>query len=332
MAVVLAVVLVSLSACVMPKTSRKDLGYTPSHPTKKGDRVERKAVPDQCLDQALGTSCRSRGRPSFRSYAGQVGGGNKGEPVVRESVRGLGRSGRVLARRGGATGEGGLNDSAARGAVGRGRGDACGEFEDRKNKILSSNLDFSPKGSIDSAVVNLLELLNRNNDHYSTSSCSGRITIMLQKKNSNRGGTWGLISHAKTTPDVVTNTINNITSRTNISDHDITMFRFEPLVLAVVCRDLHAAKNLLELAISAGFKESGIRVVKDRIMVTIRTSLRLEAPVASGNRTLVSEEYLNVLTQMANDKLEENWKRLHSFEKSLTQQMLNQSICMHGRM
>jgi len=124
MAVVLAVVLVSLSACVMPKTSRKDLGYTPSHPTKKGDRVERKAVPDQCLDQALGTSCRSRGRPSFRSYAGQVGGGNKGEPVVRESVRGLGRSGRVLARRGGATGEGGLNDSAARGAVGRGRGDA----------------------------------------------------------------------------------------------------------------------------------------------------------------------------------------------------------------
>jgi len=123
MAVVLAVVLVSLSACVMPKTSRKDLGYTPSHPTKKGDRVERKAVPDQCLDQALGTSCRSRGRPSFRSYAGQVGGGNKGEPVVRESVRGLGRSGRVLARRGGATGEGGLNDSAARGAVGRGRGD-----------------------------------------------------------------------------------------------------------------------------------------------------------------------------------------------------------------
>ena len=122
MAVVLAVVLVSLSACVMPKTSRKDLGYTPSYPTKKGDRVGRKAVPDQCLDQALGTSCRSRGRPSFRSYAGQVGGGIKGEPVVRESVRGLGRSGRVLARRGGATGEGGLNDSVARGAVGRGRG------------------------------------------------------------------------------------------------------------------------------------------------------------------------------------------------------------------
>lgn len=47
-----------------------------------------------------------------------------------------------------------------------------------------------------------------------------------------------------------------------------------------------------------------------RIIVGLRCSLRLEAPVASGGRVLVPQEYLAMLVDTCNDKQRTNWQRV----------------------
>jgi tRNA wybutosine-synthesizing protein 3 len=62
-------------------------------------------------------------------------------------------------------------------------------FHSRKQQILSSltsdpssKIDKSPKGSVDEAILPLIELLNRHDDYVTTSSCSGRIAIYCAGK------------------------------------------------------------------------------------------------------------------------------------------------------
>jgi tRNA wybutosine-synthesizing protein 3 len=51
-------------------------------------------------------------------------------------------------------------------------------FDSLKTRTLNA-LDKSPKGSIDSALLPLLEIVNSHRDHFSTSCCSGRIAVYL---------------------------------------------------------------------------------------------------------------------------------------------------------
>jgi tRNA wybutosine-synthesizing protein 3 len=62
-------------------------------------------------------------------------------------------------------------------------------FHSRKQQILSSlnssdasKIDKSPKGSVDEAIIPLIELLNRHDDYVTTSSCSGRVSVYCAGK------------------------------------------------------------------------------------------------------------------------------------------------------
>ena len=48
-----------------------------------------------------------------------------------------------------------------------------------KARVLSQ-IDLSRKGSVDAAIVPLLEYLNAQNCYYSTSSCAGRLVVFTE--------------------------------------------------------------------------------------------------------------------------------------------------------
>ncbi|KAK6350356.1 hypothetical protein TWF696_006588 [Orbilia brochopaga] len=58
------------------------------------------------------------------------------------------------------------------------------EFKAKKSKILSDlasdEPDASPKGSVDTHILSLIELLNQHDGIVTTSSCSGRISVFLE--------------------------------------------------------------------------------------------------------------------------------------------------------
>ncbi|GMF12353.1 unnamed protein product [Phytophthora lilii] len=76
----------------------------------------------------------------------------------------------------------------------------------------------------------------------------------------------------------------------------------------VVCRDLDAAKELLQWGIASGFRESGVVLGNRKIMCAIRTTANgLEIPLGrSAQHLLVKEDYLRWIVDVANQKFEAN--------------------------
>ncbi|KAI3800289.1 hypothetical protein L1987_28376 [Smallanthus sonchifolius] len=132
------------------------------------------------------------------------------------------------------------------------------------------------------------------------SSCSGRISILSTPtattttttavKKKARGGTWVFITHEPADPFSVQNLIFPLNPTTKSTSQENLVFRFEPLIIAVECKDVFSAQKLVSLAISCGFRESGItNVNKKSVIVAIRCSIRLEVPLGDTHKIMVSK-------------------------------------------
>nr|CAG8640076.1 10072_t:CDS:2 [Entrophospora candida] len=192
-----------------------------------------------------------------------------------------------------------------------------------------AKLDKSPKGSIDEPMLPLINLLNKHNDYVTTSSCSGRIAVYC-------GGKWLFVSHikiefpskninnnvdnrkelnefslntvfGKECENVILFNSNNVEEYNSLlmenqtSDNRLIYFKFEPMILHIEARTLDSAKNLVTLAINAGYRESGLLTTSKRHMVIIKSSLKLDVPIANFNSitkkisTFVDSSYLYLL-------------------------------------
>ncbi|KAD0533610.1 hypothetical protein R6Q59_016587 [Mikania micrantha] len=200
------------------------------------------------------------------------------------------------------------------------------EFEKRKKATLgrmsSSEPDKSPKGDIDTPLIPLLQTLNSHPSYFTTSSCSGRISILstptATAKKKAKGGNWVFITHEPADPFSIQNLIFPLNPTTKSTTMENLVFRFEPLIIAVECKDVYSAQKLVSLATSCGFRESGItNMNKKRVIVAIRCSIRLEVPLGNTHEMMVSKEYLNYLVGIANQKMEANRKRTDFFHDAL---------------
>ncbi|EOD31083.1 hypothetical protein EMIHUDRAFT_449657 [Emiliania huxleyi CCMP1516] len=138
-------------------------------------------------------------------------------------------------------------------------------------------LDKSPKGSLDEPIAPLVHAINAHPDYVTTSCCSGRVSLFAtasEQTKGYRGGRWLLVRHA-------------------------------------TCRDVEAAKRLLQVALGAGYRESGLVLSSSaKVMLAIRTTANcLELPVARRGACLLPAAYLELLTAHANEKFVANQAR-----------------------
>lgn len=201
------------------------------------------------------------------------------------------------------------------------------EFEKRKAATLASlgstETDKSPKGTLDAPIIPLLDVINSHPSYFTTSSCSGRISILSQPtpttskpKKKASGGSWLFITHDPADPDSVLSLL--FPSESTQSHHPSRLvFRFEPLIVAIECKDLASAQSLVSIAIASGFRESGITSASKRVIIAIRCSIRLELPLGDTQKIMVSPEYVRYLVEVANEKMEANRKRAEGFLRAL---------------
>ncbi|KAK9681559.1 hypothetical protein RND81_10G010900 [Saponaria officinalis] len=191
--------------------------------------------------------------------------------------------------------------------------------------ISSTSPDKSPKGTIDTPIIPLLSAINNHPSFFTTSSCSGRISIFSHPPGTPKGGSWAFISHEPADPTTLLHLLfppeppsGPTRAESTQPESAELLFRFEPMILAVECWDVGSAHFLVSLAISCGFRESGITSVGGkRVIVAIRCSIRLEVPLGCVGEVLVSREYLRFLVGIANDKMGQNWKRIQEFMEGL---------------
>ncbi|XP_073859781.1 tRNA wybutosine-synthesizing protein 3 homolog isoform X9 [Macaca fascicularis] len=104
--------------------------------------------------------------------------------------------------------------------------------------------------------------------------------------------------------------------------------KFEPFILHVQCQQLQDARILHSVAIDSGFRNSGITVGKrGKIMLAVRSTHGLEVPLSHKGKLMVTEEYIDFLLNVANQKMEENKKRIES--QSLPEYLFSHSVSIH---
>ncbi|CAA6674851.1 unnamed protein product [Spirodela intermedia] len=200
------------------------------------------------------------------------------------------------------------------------------EFEKRKATALvamtAPQPDKSPKGTLDFPIVSLLDAINSHPCFFTTSSCSDDSQEKNEKKENAEeeekkkkkkkagGGSWLLVSHDPVEPEAVVDLLFRSGAADSRGTGSALVFRFEPFILAVECKDATSAQSLVSTAIASGFRESGITNLHRRIMVAIRSSIRLEVPLGCIGEIMVSPEYVLHLVEIANEKMKENRREL----------------------
>ncbi|KAK2107161.1 tRNA methyltransferase tyw3 [Saguinus oedipus] len=186
--------------------------------------------------------------------------------------------------------------------------DRIAEFRKWKVQCLSK-ADLSRKGSVDEDVVELVQFLNMRDQFFTTSSCAGRILlldgpvkviffmveIVAASNPSRRRLPFPTIHVSIPEKDSELSGSDELLSLLALkkANGDATL-KFEPFVLHVQCRQLQDAQIL-----------------------AVRSTHGLEVPLSHKGKLMVTEEYIDFLLNVANQKMEENKKRIERFYNCL---------------
>ena len=221
-------------------------------------------------------------------------------------------------------------------------------FDNDETYDPSLLLDKSPKGTVDDPIIPLVNLINSHPAYATLSSCSGRIALFdpncrllhdngdkttpveggendapeeeetsqfLNKSTPGSGkgsGRWALSCHSTITTEALVTSLaeesDQISNGVGISP---LIFKHEALLLHIAASSLTRAQKLLSLALSLGFRESGIVSTPKRVMVAIRgVGLSLTVPLARSGPLRPSPEYLDALVTEANNRFRLNEAKL----------------------
>ncbi|EMR10397.1 hypothetical protein PNEG_01112 [Pneumocystis murina B123] len=226
------------------------------------------------------------------------------------------------------------------------------EFQKKKanilNKLNAEGLDSSPKGFPDEPIVSLLDLINHHPHLVTTSSCSGRIAIYVESEIANNiggkglGGKWLMVQHepwddylenldilAKICGKYPVKTIDFNDSKKGPLIH----FKFEPMILHIMSETISTARAFLISALSSSFRESGLILSKNNIIIAIRSSIGFSCPIGYLKKEqdvefvqlLVDEKYLYLLIDMANKRFKENERRRDMLYRSISGWIMKES-------
>lgn len=182
-------------------------------------------------------------------------------------------------------------------------------FQKQKKDILEKT-DKSCIGKWDKKIISLCNKINKLKNYYTTSSCSGRVVVMVDREKKGPGlFLW--VSHDLIKLKVLKNALNQV----NYSG--FVKFKQEPCIIHVACRTLEDAQNLVDKARLAGWKRSGIITTKKRFVVELMSTEKLEFFIMNEKKLLVNNPYLELVVKRSNENLVKSWEKIDRLGKSL---------------
>lgn len=178
--------------------------------------------------------------------------------------------------------------------------------------------DRSRKGDVDKPIISLIDYLNSLNDYYTTSSCSGRI-YLLTESDRKPDVKWLYVSHEKVPVKKILDSLNE--KELEKYSKNRLWLRQENLILHVACRTLDDANNILKISRDIGLRRSGIIADSNIIIVEICSTEKMDVPVAEKGKLLVSESYIKLITQIANQKFSKGREKLDKLEKEIREKL-----------
>ena len=184
-------------------------------------------------------------------------------------------------------------------------------FLQRKNAILSK-ADKSSVGKWDDKIKSLCEKINKSENFYTTSSCSGRVVLMVEQDKKSPD-LFLEVSHDIISFEWLKKSIKKISDDKKLKNN-LIKFKLEQPILHIICRDLNSASETLDKALHIGFRRSGINSIGKRILLELNSTERLEFPVVQNGNVLVSDEFLKLIVKLSNEKLKSGWKKIEKLQ------------------
>lgn len=181
----------------------------------------------------------------------------------------------------------------------------------RRKKNQLEKADKSLKQSWDKPILDLCNKINEFENYYTTSSCSGRILLIIDSKEK-RDDLFVFVSHNT----INLNELKKAIEETNKSKK-LIYFKQDPCILHIACRSLEDAQKIHDLAKLAGWKRCGIIASKDRFVVELNATERLEFPIINKGVLLVDDNFLNLAIEEANKKLKSSWEKINKLENMI---------------
>ena len=191
-------------------------------------------------------------------------------------------------------------------------------FLQRKQDVLSK-IDKSSIGKWDEKIASLCRKINLKDNFYTTSSCSGRILLMIDQDKKGED-LFVFVSHEKISFNQLKEELwvllkkepNMVENRKRIK------FKLEPCILHIACKTIDDAKVLFEKGKEAGFKRLGIIGTSHGFTFELNSTEKLEFPIIQNKKLLVDDNFLKIIVEDANKKLEKSWEKLKRLEKLIT--------------
>jgi tRNA wybutosine-synthesizing protein 3 len=185
-------------------------------------------------------------------------------------------------------------------------------FEEQKERAMRGLRKALEEDKVDHDIVPLLEKINALPDYFTTSSCSGRISVMEMphfgdKVNSIWLGKW----HREVAVEEVLGALGKHGSGQ-------LWFLVRSPILHVAARGLEDAVKLLNLAVGLGFKYSNIKSVSHKkLMVEIRSTERMDVPLGENGELWVDEAYIERIVKIANAQVRRFKGKLKRLEEEI---------------
>jgi len=189
----------------------------------------------------------------------------------------------------------------------------------RKNNQLKK-ADKSIKQNWDDKIINLCELANKNDNYYTTSSCSGRILILIDSKEK-RDNLFIKVWHNQISFIELKKELNNLIDSKEKIKNKLIYFKQDPCILHIACRNLESAQKILDIGILAGWKRSSIINSRKRFVIELNSTEKIEFPIIKEGKLLVDDNFLKIIVSESNKKLKTSWEKINKLENLLKKRL-----------
>ena len=180
------------------------------------------------------------------------------------------------------------------------------DFNLHKKNVLSRE-DKSRKGSWDVKIADLCNIINKNDNYCTTSSCSGRILMISKNSSKKHDVDYIFVSHEK----ILTEDIKDYFEKAD----NKTVFQIQSAIIHVLCKDIESARLLMQKSRDCGFRRSGI-INLNPYTVEILSDDSIQIPMIFA-KELLTDIFYNNLCRTANDTLEVTWNKIKRLEKQI---------------
>lgn len=185
------------------------------------------------------------------------------------------------------------------------------DFIEGKKKSLQKLKNAIKNKEVDENILPILDLINGSENFFTTSSCFGRIVLLEipkigDKKNARFLGKWHKTIEIK----------EFIKVKENAKTGQLWLLAQSP-VIHIVAKTLSHADKILKLAISCGFKNSGLKSLDKKIVVEICSTERVDAPIGRDKLFYCDNIFLELLVDISNEVIKKSTQKLNKFQDKL---------------